>query len=181
MGQPRAFVASDDGVFFVAHVDYDVAGPFRFCNGPRGKAGVVVGWSRAHATTVLVRVGEQMFSAGQDSIHGIPPWDGPVDEWSPSQRLPRRWHVKAQTSVLPEGLIPTLAEHARRSLDTQGAIRDVLVCGRGATLTLAFSVPGADEAHAHAAAFQALNNVWRSAPFDTRASYDTSSVSVREI
>lgn len=182
MERPRAFVASDDGVTFAAHVAYDVPGPFCFCNGPVGEAALAVGWSRAHAKTVLVRVGSEMFSAGQVPIPGIERWEGPASQWRATDAKDRRhWRVLAQTSVHPPKLLPTVAMPIRHSLDAVETTRDVDISARDGMMTISFCMEAGDELQAHAAAFHVLSEAWKHARFETEPSYDASSISVHEL
>lgn len=96
-----AWVGDDGAGGFWAHVDYDGPGPFCLLNGP-GPARVeeAVAWARSRAPKVYVRVGGELYSAGQEPVRGLLPWlwAAPVaPAASARQERPRAWRVEART------------------------------------------------------------------------------------
>jgi hypothetical protein len=96
---PLGRVADDgDGVRFFAHVEFDEPGPFSFVQGPEDVgAAEAVGWARSHARRVIIRIGGTHYSAGEEPVAGLAPWDGEPVERERAPGEPVAWRVVAGT------------------------------------------------------------------------------------
>lgn len=182
MSQRRAFVGSDDGVLFDAHVEYSVKGPFPVLPGPkRASRDLAIAWARAHAPEVLVRIGDEMFSAGKVRSLGLTPLPAPGCEWrQASEGNERRWLVEAATSVLPDGPSEPLRAAVRAALIQADINCEIRVRAAGLRLEVDFPVQASDELAANEQGFTLLRGVWESIP-QAAVTYDLSSMSVRTL
>jgi hypothetical protein len=173
-----------DGSSFAAHVEYPESnGPFSFMDGPASvDAEVAVGWARRHARRVVVRVGSELFSAGEEPYRDLPSWRGPVCGSGNEGVGPvRPWQVEARTAWFrADGLevAASLAEAVRSEAESA----EVGFGPTEAGFRLTFMVAGATVVEAREAASQVLRTAWAATRIDAVPDddYDASSIRVRE-
>ncbi len=177
----RAFVGSDDGVVFAAHVEYPIDTPFPYLNGPRrAAAAAAVGWARHHAPWVLVRCKGTMYSAGRSEIPGIASWPF-ASEWRRDREAAAAsWNVRAKATFAAACPDPDTIADLERGLRAGGVVLAARAEARDRSVVLTFQVSAADELAANEAAFEALRTAWPSIPAHAAGGCDTSSVEVEK-
>jgi hypothetical protein len=173
-----------DGSSFAAHVEYaEGSGPFSFMDGPASvDAGAAVGWARRHARRVVVRVGSEFFSAGEEPHRDLPAWSGPVSASGNQAVGPLcPWQVEARTAWFrADGseVAARLAEAVRA--DAQAA--DVGFGPTEAGFRLTFVVTGATVVEARETASRVLRTAWAVTRVDAIPGddFDAASINVSE-
>ncbi|HEV2874557.1 MAG TPA: hypothetical protein VGW14_05355 [Thermoleophilaceae bacterium] len=173
-----------DGTSFSAHVEYaESEGPFSFMIGPdRVEAGVAVGWARRHARRVVVRVGSEHFSAGEEPHRDLPAWPGPVSDPGNGGVGPERaWHVEASTAWFrSDGL--EVAERLAEALRAEPEADEVGFGPTEAGFRVTFAVAGAAVVEARETASRVLRSAWAAAGIEAAPGddFDASSITVHE-
>jgi hypothetical protein len=172
-----------DGMSFSAHVEYaESEGPFSFMNGPEFvEAGAAVGWARRHAPRVVVRVGSDFFSAGEEGYGELPPWPGPVAASGNDGVGPvRPWSVEARMAWFRGDAV----EVAERLAEEVGSAAESSGAGFGRTQTgfrVTFVVSGVSAVEANETASRVLRAAWAATGIETTGDdFDATSVTVRE-
>jgi hypothetical protein len=173
-----------DGSSFSAHVEYaEGSGPFSFMEGPAWvDAGAAVGWARRHARRVVVRVGSEFFSAGEEPHRDLPAWSGPVSASGNQAVGPvRPWQVEARTAWFrADG-----SEVAARLAEAVRAEEDAADVGFGPTdagFRLTFVVAGATVVEARETASRVLRTAWAATGVKAipGEDFDVPTINVRE-
>lgn len=120
-----------------------------------------VAWARRHATSVLVRIGTQLYTAGDESIPGLASWHGtPAAGEPPSGAASRDWLARACTrwhgregEAVADGLAEAIAADGRAT-DVHGELS-------GRHVVIAFRLERLSEAEANRVASQLLRDAWR--------------------
>src|SRR6185312_12529120 len=157
----QAFVGSDDGEHFDAHVEMAEPGPFSLLNGPRGvPVDVAVDWARGQAKRVLVRTGDVLYSAGAEPLPSLAQWpEQPRGERTGQQPASSAWRVQATTGWYL-GEAGGVAARMLRELGRDARVRDAQAAGSARRLELAFVVDCKGEMEAHAEASEILRTAW---------------------
>jgi hypothetical protein len=176
-----------DGKSFSAHVEYDESeGPFSFMNGPNwAEAGVAVGWARLHAPRVVVRVGSEFLSAGEEPYRDAPAWPGPycapggvgAGEGGPV----RAWFAEAQLAWFRADVL----EVAERLAEAVRGAPEASDAGFGRTesgFRVTFVVTATAEVEANEVASTLLRAAWAATRIEATPGddFDGDSISVRE-
>ena len=172
-----------DGTGFTAHVEYREPGPFSFLSGPnRVDEADAVAWARRHAARVVVRIGEDFFSAGELPKSDLPQWPHqarqPTATENGDEKVP--WYVEARTGWFrgdAASVARRLAEAVRADPKTAGTAHDARPRG----FSVAFTIMSQSEHAAREAASRILRDAWSAAEIETSAGdYDVSSLVVRQ-
>jgi hypothetical protein len=182
---PVAFVADDLDGGFIAHVELDERGPFSVTHGPRrATLGGAVAWAREQAPRVIVRIGDEHYSVGDEPVRDLPqiaePTEGP-DEDAP-RPLPTRWRVGARTGWYRDDRDDVLQRFGE-ALRADPTATDVAAATHEVGFSVAFTIIARDEVEAHAIASSSLRAAWErlrieAAPGDD---YEASGITVERV
>jgi hypothetical protein len=174
-----------DGKSFSAHVEYG-DDPFSVMIGPNwAEPGVAVGWARRHARRVVVRVGTEFFSAGEEPYRDAPPWPGPRSasgRADAGERGPARsWSVEAGLAWFRGDVL----EVAERLAEAVRAAPEASDAGFGRTesgFRVTFVVSAAAEVEANELASVLLRAAWAATGIEATPGddFDGDSIDVRE-
>ena len=170
---------------FSAFVDYDEPGPFSLMPGPEFvEAREAVAWARRHASRVVIRVEDVLYSAGEESVPGLPEWPGlgeaPEETQTRGLAKPVPWRAEARTAWFRgDGIeVASRLAHAVHSEPQAGEVAyEPTQTGFRVTFTVyAPSIVAAGEA-----ASMALRSAWKAT--DIKATpgddYDVPSLTIR--
>jgi hypothetical protein len=171
-----------DRTRFTAHVEYKEPGPFSILSGPHGvDVADAVAWARQHAGRVVVRLGEEFFSAGDVPRADFPEWPHPASKSPPSDigQDQVAWRVEARTGWFrgdAEPIARRLAEAVRADPATTHTEHDATARG----FSVRFTVMNPSEDGAREVASRLLRSAWSAARIEATAhDYDVSSIVVR--
>ena len=158
-------------------------GPFSALQGPdQVTLEEALGWARAQAERVSVRVGNVHYSAGREPIRSLPAWTGPDPEPRPVERHGRlrRFRAEAETGWYRDDR----AEVARRLAEAVADQREALESSYELLEHRAFSVAFLFESPsllaAHEDCFRLIRSAWAACDIEARPGddFDLSSLQV---
>jgi hypothetical protein len=179
----RAFVGSNGDEHFSAHVAFAEPGPFCFLNGPRGvSVETAVDWSRRHADSVVVRVGDVNYSAGADAVPGLPPWRMRDQNLDAVPDPPRDWLIRART-VWHRDDRAAIARGMADAIDDDKRTRAVIGKASTHAITLSFELRSRATDDATETASELLRSAWRHLDVDATPGrdYDFSTVELQPL
>lgn len=157
----QARIADDGANTFSAHVEYEQSEPFCFLPGPTDVGlAAALAWGRAHAATVVVRIGDTHYTAGRRRIPDLPVLppvedtgtapltEGPAVSWAAIART--GWHRSDRDEIARR------FEDALRVLD----VVDAAVTLDGAAFSTSFTVTAHSELEAHEIALDRARRAW---------------------
>lgn len=179
-----AWVADDGGGrVFWAYIEVDTEGPWVTVNGPNDVAvEEAVGWARAHADEVRLRIGPDHYSAGTTPIPEYPAWEGNA---TPAGAAPvgrtRQWRVRARTGWYRDDrreIAAALALAIDREPDTTGSTAELHEAG----FEVEFHVPATSRLAADEHASRIVRSAWDTLGVTAVAGddYDGASILVEE-
>jgi hypothetical protein len=180
----RAYVGDTNGAYsFSASVEHAEAGPFAYTLGPEDvDLGTALTWARSRADQVVLRVGNDRFSAGRSPVGDLPHWraDAPLADDATPVGKPADWEVEAHVNCLrsdAEHVDSRLAE----AISVDPVSSEVIHRARPFGFALGFSLSGLTKHDARELASEVLRTAWHATGIQAVGGqdFDVSSVTVR--
>jgi hypothetical protein len=159
---------------FTAQVEYGGSEPFSVLPGPHAvELEEALGWARAYAERVSVRLGGDFYSAGREQIETLPEWTGPYPDPRPADREGPllEFRAEAQTAWFRNDR----AEVARRlaeALDSLPTTSDVIPVPTQHGFRVGFTVFSPSPAAARELSFRVVREAWKASGIEARGGDD---------
>jgi hypothetical protein len=170
---------------FSAFVDFDEPGPFSLMPGPEFvEAPEAVAWARRHAARVIIRVGDVLYSAGEELVPGLGEWPGLGEAYEETQtrglEKPVPWRAEARTAWFRGDGIE-VARRLAHAVHSEPQAGEIAYESTQTGFRVTFTVHGPSIVAAGETASRALRGAWMATDIKATpgADYDVPSLTIR--